>query len=170
MGGWPTGGAKTGERRKPRPTLTTGSGMHTCRCHATFSTGRPTTGGRTANTGQEICIDILFMATTLLVYSVHIQIYLQSGRNSFCTQIDFFIFLIEICSFSSFQWFPFHGNYRTVLATHLQPHHTCSGKVQHWLRHIYNYLSPYQHLYHTGSSARFCIVHIIHTWVSEWWL
>ena len=119
------------------------------------------------NTGQAICIDILFVATILLVYAEHIQSYLQSGRNSFCTQIDFFIFLIEICSFSSFQWFPLHGNYCTVLAPHLQPHHTCSGKVQHWLRHIYNYLSPYQHLYHTGTSAWFCIV-LLHTWVSEW--
>ena len=111
------------------------------------------------NTGQAICIDILFMATILLVYAEHIQNYVQSGRNSFCTQIDFFIFLIEICSFSSFQWFPLHGNYRTVFATHLQPHHTCSGKVQHWLGHIYNYLSPYQHLYHTGTYALSCFIH-----------
>lgn len=41
------------------------------------------------NTGQAICIDILFMATTLVVYAEHIQIYLQSGRSSFVLKYIF---------------------------------------------------------------------------------
>ena len=104
--------------------------MHTCRCHATFSTGRPTTGRLTANTGQAICLDILFMATTLLVNAEHIQICLQSGRNSFCTKIDF----LKSEAFQAFSDFP------------------CMKIITQYLKHICSRTIPVAAMYSTGSA------------------